>query len=305
MQTANRRSWKIFIPVIAVLVLAVLWSIYWFIAIGVAERTAVAQRQQLAGQGLTISCTSEAWGGYPFRFEFRCTSPVIKYREKAELRSANLQAVALAYNPRQIVLLLDGPTTASGEGLPPHTITHNRAIASVTFDLADRSKFSLDAEAANIENQELLSIGRLMINSRPAEQGGIDLAALVEQFSRRNVDKPEFRLARMEFLGTLSPTGTLSISKIEASQDGVRYWGSGELALDQSRRVTGKVATETNDLAGLLRIIEPQTEMTEQQRANLRMVLGLLGKNAKADIVAKDGQLFVGPVKAADLQPLF
>jgi hypothetical protein len=80
MQTANRRSWKIFIPVIAVLVLAVLWSIYWFIAIGVAERTAVAQRQQLASQGLTISCTSEAWGGYPFRFEFRCTSPVIKYR---------------------------------------------------------------------------------------------------------------------------------------------------------------------------------------------------------------------------------
>ena len=41
------------------------------------------------------------------------------------------------------------------------------------------------------------------------------------------------------------------------------------------------------------------------QVASLRKMLGLLGNESRADITARDGQLYVGPFKIADLIPLY
>ena len=45
--------------------------------------------------------------------------------------------------------------------------------------------------------------------------------------------------------------------------------------------------------------------LTDQQKKNFRMVLGLLGNAPKITITAQNGQLFVGPFKVRDLPPLY
>jgi hypothetical protein len=45
--------------------------------------------------------------------------------------------------------------------------------------------------------------------------------------------------------------------------------------------------------------------MNESDKAVLRTMLGLLGNEAKAPVIAKDGNLLIGPFKIADLVPLY
>lgn len=294
-----------FLPAIVVVLLLVLWSIYWLVAIGIAKSETEQQRRRLAERGAQLACTKENWGGYPFRFEFNCSSPVITYRDKAEIRSGNLLAVALAYNPWQVVLLLDGPTTVSGKNLVPQKVIHQRAVASVTIEKMDRKRISIDAEAKMIDVPGRLSAGRVMINTRPGAGSGMDIAVLAEGLNYQMPDMPAFLLDRGDFLGTATPDAALAISRVEIQRGGIRYWGSGSFKLDDSRMIAGRLATETNDLTGLMSLMEPYLKLSEQQKATLNTVLGLLGNKAKADIVAQEGQLYVGPVKVANLHPLF
>ena len=45
--------------------------------------------------------------------------------------------------------------------------------------------------------------------------------------------------------------------------------------------------------------------MSDQQRAAFKTIMGLLGQQAEADIIARDGELYVGPFKIANLLPLY
>ena len=66
-----------FAPLAAVLLLLAGWSAYWFIAETTARRMAETRRSELAATGTRLTCGSESWGGYPFRFEFVCDRPVL------------------------------------------------------------------------------------------------------------------------------------------------------------------------------------------------------------------------------------
>ena len=52
-------------------------------------------------------------------------------------------------------------------------------------------------------------------------------------------------------------------------------------------------------------MVGPHLDLSDGQLANLRTMLGLLGNAAKAPIIAKDGVLYLGPFKVADLRPLY
>ena len=96
-----------------------------------------------------------------------------------------------------------------------------------------------------------------------------------------------------------------TIDKFELQQGQLRYWGSGTLALDPSRRISGQIDTETNDIKALLGVVGPHLDLSDGQMANLRTMLGLLGNAAKASIIAKEGVLYLGPFKIAELKPLY
>lgn len=303
MPNSTPRPWRMFLPLAIVLLLAGLWSVYWFIASGIAEDRLASERQRLAAQGVTLACIEERWGGYPFRFEFSCTSPWITYAGKAEARSTKLLMVALAYAPWQVAALLDGPTNLSAPGLMPTEITHEKALAAVTLDTSWQP--SLSVEVPTVSSDALGKAEKLMLFTRPSASGGIDLALEGSGISYLPEGKPPVMLDSARMRGTLTPDRVFRLDSFELSQGELRYWGSGSLALDADRRISGQIDTETNDLQALLAVAGPQLGISDGKLANLRTMLGLLGEGAKASIIAKDGTLYVGPFQVAELTPLY
>lgn len=303
MSSSSPKAWRMFLPLGIVLILALLWSGYWLIALNIAKTRLAELRANLAASGLTVSCTQESWGGYPFHLELGCQSPVITYRGQAELKSGHLLLVALAYAPWQVAALLDGPTTVSAPQLPMTTLAHERALAAITFDGEKEPSFSADVPALSIPG--LGEAEQIMLHSRPSSQTGTDVALSVKKLVYRGTDKPPVTLDTGSVLGTLLPDQSFTVQKLDLQQGELRVWGSGTISLDQSHRVNGKLETETNDVNALLAVLAPHLALSDNQMANLKMMLGLLGSAAKAPLIAKDGVLYLGPFKIADLTPLY
>lgn len=291
------------LPLGAVLLLGLLWSGYWMVASGMAKSHFAQERATLEGKGVALACTQESWGGYPFHFEFLCTSPRLTVENRAEIRLQQLRLTALAYAPWQVVGLLDGPSIVSAEGLTPTEARHGRIIAAVTF--GSESKLpKLSAELPTLAVSGLGQAEKLILHTRPSEGGGTDVAVSLTKGEIQLPERPPLALAQADVLGRLTPQETLAVDRVELQQGAVRYWGSGEITLDAMGRPAGKLETETNDVDGLLALVATQLKMREDQVSSLRAVLKLLGSEAKLPFIAKDGVLYLGPFRVADLPPL-
>lgn len=292
-----------FLPLAIVLLLALLWTVYWLVGSSMARDRLAAERARLAEQGLVLICTEEEWGGYPFHFEFSCSWPVVKYQERAELRPTRLLLVALAYAPWQIAALVDGPTLLAAEGLVPTEISHERALAAVTFDRAWQPSFA--AEIPRISVGGTGKADKLMLFTRPSASGGTDVALDASGMAYTFAGRQPFSIDQGSLKGTLQPDESFRLDAFELKQAALRYWGSGILALDAQRRVSGRIDTETNDIQALIAIVGPQLGLSDDKFANLRTMLGLLGNGAKVPILAKDGVLYIGPFQVAELKPIY
>jgi hypothetical protein len=292
-----------FLPLAAILLLALLWTLYWFIAQGMVKTWYADERAHLAAQGLTLACAEEDWGGFPFHFEFTCNSPAVSLNDRAEVRSSKLLLAALAYAPWQVVALLDGPSSIIAAGEAPVDIAHQRAVAAVTFDSDSNPRMSAEIPALSIPG--LGTAAKLMLHSRPATAGGTDVAVSVTDGNYQPEGKPPLPISRGDLLGSLEPASALKVENVTLQTGSVRYWGSGTVGLDAAHRISGRLETETNDLDGLLKLLGPHLQMSDQQAAGLRSMLGLLGNEAKAPLIAQNGALYLGPFKIADFPPLY
>ena len=303
MPNAAPRPWRMFLPLGLVLVLALLWTIYWLVASGTVKDRFSQERAALAAQGMTLACTQESWAGYPFHFEFTCNSPVLTYGNKAEIRFARLLLVALAYAPSQVAALIDGPTTISGAGIAPVSVVHQRALAAVTA--GKNGQFSLSAELPAASVTGVGDAKKLLLFTRPSSVAGTDIALQLTDVTYLPPGRPPIHVDDGTLQGTLQADQSFKIDRFELHQGQLVYWGSGTLALDAQRRVSGQVNTETNDAKALLAVAGPQLGLSDSKLASLRTMLGLLGSDAKAPIIARDGVLFLGPFQIAELKPLY
>lgn len=292
-----------FLPLAIVLLLAGLWTIYWFVASDMARDRLATERAHLAEQGFSLTCTKEEWGGYPFHFELSCSSPILTHQDRSELRSAQLLLVALAYAPWQVAALIDGPTTVTAPGLSPTKINHERALAAVTLDKSGQSSFSAEVRAVSAD--AIGKAAKLMLFTRPAAAGGTEIAVDGEQVIYSPEGKPPVEIDQAKLQGTLTNSRTFQIDKFEVTRGPLRYWGNGTLELDGQNRISGQIDTETNDIRGLLAVAGAQLGLSDDKLASLRTMLGLLGNGAKAPVIAKDGALFLGPFQITELKPLY
>lgn len=295
--------WRMFLPLGIVLLLALLWTGYWFVASGIARDRLAAERAKLATDGISLSCGEEGWGGYPFHFEFSCHAPVVTYAGKTEVKSNDLLLVALAYAPWQVAALIDGPTRISAPGIAPTEITHQRALAAVTLGRNSEPSYSAELPALSVPG--LGTAGKLTLFTRPAAAGGTDVSLQGTLINLQLPGKPPLAVDDASLLGTLKPDQTFALEKAEARQGQLRYWGSGTVSLDAQHRPSGQIDTETNDSKALLALVGPLLGLSEGKLANLQTVLGLLGNGAKTPIIARDGVLYLGPFQLAELQPLY
>lgn len=298
-------SWKIFLPLGIVLVLAVTWTAYWFIALGFARDRLSSERTRLSEQGYELTCSTEEWGGFPFRFEFSCQSPEFALADTVQLKSQAMLVVALAYAPWQVVTLIDGPTEILSRSGLAERIEHARAMAVFTAKAERKTDFS--AEIRDITSPSLGNAERLMIHSRPSpqEEGEQDIAVTLANATYQLPGLPALELKGVNVLGTVGNGRSLTIRKAEVQSGKVILEGSGQLTLDAEHRITGEITATTNDTAAMLEVGAPYLGLSDQQKTQVLAVLGLLGSAAEIPIIAKNGQLYLGPFKVAELGSLY
>jgi hypothetical protein len=293
-------------PLFVVLGLTLGWSIYWLVAAGWAEKRAYAERQVLSSKGIEIVCNHERWAGFPFRFEFNCGSPVLSVENRLIVQSGNLMVIALAYNPWHLIALIDGPTTVEVAGKPEQHLDHGRVIGSL--QIRGEHDFIASVEVPRMTSEHFGSWSDAIAHVRSLADSSLDLAATVKEVDLRTNSPQALHIDEGTFSGHLDPSLKLNIERIDIKHKDVAYWGSGTLELDPERRPQGNISTETNNLSGLLEIIVPQLKLSDQQIANLKLILSLLGKTGntgKINMIAREGEFYIGPFKAGTLSPLY
>ncbi|HUR42850.1 MAG TPA: DUF2125 domain-containing protein [Aestuariivirga sp.] len=146
---------------------------------------------------------------------------------------------------------------------------------------------------------------KIEIHIRPAGDSATDLAVTVEEAIYNSPGKPPLTIDSAQLLGTVDAKHELTINDLQLHQSGFKLWGKGSLSLDDERRIQGLVKAETDNVGRLLTVLDPYIELPDQDRTTLKLVLSLFGKKAKADLVAREGQLFIGPVRVGELLPLY
>jgi len=308
-----------FAPLAAVLLLLAGWSAYWLIAETTARRMAETRRAELAATGIRLTCASESWGGYPFRFEYVCDRPVLTSDSPSgpvAIKPARIYVIAQAYNPWHLVALIDGPSHIDSPRTGPLYFTHDRGTASLMIGDPDQPRLS--AEFRRLEVEGRVAADTFLLHARLRSPDLIDIVANATGLDLVIPDKPALHLDRaaieltapLRLLAAPGQGRTADITNLILHAGTTELTGKGQVGLDDQSRPEGRIATETNDIDALLQTIGTYFPMTDQQRQTIKMLLGLLGnrageKRAKADFTAKNGELYWGPLKIADLAPYF
>src|SRR5438477_12577168 len=111
---APRRSWRIVWPLLAVVILAGIWTAFWFYAATTAETKVAAWREHESKAGRIHSCGTQTIGGFPFRIELRCAEAGLELRTAQPaltIRAANVVAAVQVYDPRLVIAEITGPLT--------------------------------------------------------------------------------------------------------------------------------------------------------------------------------------------------
>ena len=272
-ELAPRRSrWLIAAPLIVVLVLAALWSAFWYYAAGEAETRVNAWQAQQAKAGRVFACGNQTIGGFPFRIEVNCSKASVELKDTQPPIAINLSAilvVAQVWDPTRLIAEFTGPLTAANPGEPPYvTAGWTLAQASVhgTPSTPDRASIAIDGlklEGKAPGNPPLFDAkhaefhARVQFGSWP-NNPAIDLAVTlnaatapaVHPFAAQPVDADI--LAVLHGMKDLAPKplpvrlrewqtagGRLEIQNARIAQGGTLANASGTLALTQGGRLDG------------------------------------------------------------------
>jgi hypothetical protein len=222
-------------------------------------------------------------------------------------------AVAQAYNPFHVLLLVDGPSSINEV-----EFTHERALISVAVNGSD--DLDVSSEVAKVNAPGLFSADQLNFYGRKIN-GKLDLAANTEGLTVLDpglpisitkaaiVAKTNESLLKRPY--DAAATGEiLEISSLKISQGSVDLTAQGKIFLDPQHRLAGKLSSQTNDIDGLMKSLAPLLALNDEDSAAIKNLVGLAGtdpttKTTKADFTAANGALYWGLLKLADLKPLY
>jgi hypothetical protein len=325
MTPSAKRPWHMFYPLGGIILLSLAWSGYWLFASQKAQSLMAEHRQALKAKGTDIKCENETWGGFPFRFEFRCGGPSLQHTAsdvKITLDTGNLLVVAQAYNPQHILFFVDGPSRfASNAGT---TIEASHKTARISLNTRLNGEWELSSDVSEVAIRNFFNAASLKFFAR-TQNSQLDLATNFEGLAISNLDNRPFKIAKAtsvaytsaSILETASPLQhvvdrkmPIKVVSLDLAEGAVNLHAEGNLVINTGRQIEGKLATQTNDIDGLLNIAAPIFEINAKDSYAIKSLLNLLGNDPsssakKADLIAKDGELYWGPFRLTKLEPLF
>ena len=100
---------KMLAPLIVFAIIALAWSVYWYVALGKAQQKLAA----FEAEHISLTCRDRSWGGYPFRVHFDCTGLAATF-EGADITADKLRLIGQAWNPNHIIGAVFGPVQIKG-----------------------------------------------------------------------------------------------------------------------------------------------------------------------------------------------
>jgi hypothetical protein len=314
MAQSQRRPWPIILTFAGIVLLVAAWCIYWVIASGIVRDNFEGQLARLTREDIKLECKTTKWSGFPFRFERDCLGPVLTVKgDGAE--AGRLLFVMQAYMPNRAIALIDGPIHGSG-----FIIKHERAIASARF--SGKTSWQATLEVPKLSATPYGSADRLLVSARDTGGDRLDIALdataadlLIESGSLLKLDEasleasvPRASIGR-DLLKALGRSGEkIGIETLRLKKGELIVSAKGEIGLDASGHVNGRLTTTTNRLDLLMAELKQNFGLTNKDTETLATMIGLLqpGKTTDVtlDLIAKDGKLYWGPVKLAELPPV-
>ena len=138
----RRPLWRLFIMPALVLVAAVAWSAFWFVAASEVDVKADAWRAQEAKSGRVYDCAKRTVAGFPFRLEVRCDGVAVALRSQTAEQAATqapitaqlgeILVVAQIWDPKLLIAEFTAPATISDRGQAPSMVVNwSKARSSV------------------------------------------------------------------------------------------------------------------------------------------------------------------------------
>jgi hypothetical protein len=194
----RRRLWPVFVMPGLVLLLAVGWSGFWYFASSQISSQFDRWKDREAKAGRVYDCGQLAVGGYPFRFEVRCSNASARFSSQTasqvaiDAKVGGIQAVAQVYNPKLLIAEFTSPADVAPQGQPPLIARWSLAQASVyglpeepervalVFDnpAVDRISSAVQMPYGRAKHLELHGkIAEGSINNHPVIDVALDLTA--------------------------------------------------------------------------------------------------------------------------------
>jgi len=275
--------WKLYAPYVALLVLALGWSVYWYVASRATQQALESWFAQERSFGRVWSCGERTVGGYPFRIELRCSNPSFEGRlgaAQGKARIGDLLAASHLYNPKLIVGEFKSPLNfrAQDHGVEigiewrKLLISHRMGVSPgqtsiemedgvlrakdpmVQIDLrSERFEFHLrptpETEASLDVALRFVKLQSAPLDQLTGETSPIDAVVSVSFAQSRAFNGAN--LAQSLENWRLAQ-GKLQINEFKLAKANARLEIKGPLSLDEARRIRGKLDIDANGLGRLL-----------------------------------------------------
>lgn len=273
---APRRSRRLPVTILVGVALAAAWTAVW--ATGRARILAEIDGRlaALAETGVVVACDDRAIGGYPFRMELACRSPGVALRDRGVSASASaLRVVAQVWDPRLILIELDGPGTATEPG--GETAARWRTLrASLRWTTGGIERLSIAADGLDLTAKPAgrppvhLVADHAEVHGRPSGDAARDLdlaarfAAATLTVADHRIGPPKADLALSATLREALPPGRGPIAltfaerggvvepvRLSLAVGGIALEGSGRLVLDRAGVLDGMITLVARGLESL------------------------------------------------------
>jgi len=344
MSIPRRRRWPIFLPFAFVVVLAGLWTGFWFFASAKAETTLAGWREREAKSGRVYSCEKQSVGGFPFRIEVRCADPAAEIRGEppVALKAKDLHAAVQVYDPNLVISEIQGPLTIGEPGKPPAYVANWKlGQSSVRGTPAAPERVSFVFEMPTVEriadggNVNVFTAERSEVHGRIAAGSAsdhpvIDIALLLQGASAQDLHPMARTPADADIVAVLkglkdfapkpwpdrfreiqAAGGQIEIVKARVQQDDIIAVGAGKLGISPNGGLDGRIQITVVNLDKVLKKLDIDKIMSEGQIAStfgaldkIMPGLGNLARQNAPSLVASLGQRTVLEGKSAVALPL-
>ncbi|BAU90362.1 hypothetical protein MPPM_1757 [Methylorubrum populi] len=327
----RRRRIGLFLPYILLATVAVAWATAWFFIRGKAESEMDAWLAREAQAGRQWTCADRSITGFPFRLELRCAS--LRFaRSDGSFTLGPTTAVVQVYDPRHVVLEVDGPFHVEQGDLTGnvtwksleasfHAASNGFSRASLVVDAPQGTVQSPDPGPVDFAAEHLElharptpgrfeSDGAVDVSLRLAKAAVPRLDALAGSSDPADIDlDTTIERATVLRTGTVArelekwrqADGRLDVTRLSIAKGERRLQAKGEVGLDEAHRPEGRFDIRAIGLEALVGQVMGQRFGSDKGALIGNLVGQFLGGLRKREDVSGEAQAASG---ANGLKPL-